>query len=229
MLTLLTFVSVFLLVIVASYVVYRVRFGPSPARKKLSDKEPEGGDMRINMQSPFKVKTPDFEVGKELISLEVSPNKSDFFFPEENETQIVALVKNPFWIYLYWDIGELTREDFESMHGPGSWQHSAPVLRVNNLTQQSQEDIFINDAANSWYLNVNKPGHQLYIELGRKFPDGRFITLACSNLVSLPAAAVSSVIDPKWQPQEAVWSTIKIGDPVKGLSNLSSPELQRKD
>ncbi|MGB9859630.1 MAG: DUF4912 domain-containing protein, partial [Moorellaceae bacterium] len=80
------------------------------------------------------------------------------------KNQIVVLVKDPYWLYAYWEITPGKREEFEHLYGSGAWENSQPVLRVYDLTGRAYDflhapyfEIAITDFADNWYIQVGKP------------------------------------------------------------------------
>ncbi|MGI9952420.1 DUF4912 domain-containing protein [Moorellaceae bacterium AZ2] len=144
--------------------------------------------------------------------------------------QIVLLVKDPYWLYAYWEITGDKREEFERLYGTGSWEDSQPVLRVYDLTHNAYDflhapyfEIAITDFADNWYIHVGKPSSTFCVDLGRLHPRHGFVVLARSNIVTTPADRPSQVIDPLWPPLEACW---KAAGTAKGRgADLSSPAL----
>ena len=111
-------------------------------------------------------------------------------------TRLVLLVRDPYWIHAYWEIGtaDLERALSEAV---------APfkrILRVYEGCQGKPEhfDIELNELASNWYINVS-PDREYRAELGLIDSSERFISLAFSNPVKTPPAGMSSVIDEKWR------------------------------
>ncbi|MBE3581504.1 MAG: DUF4912 domain-containing protein [Thermoanaerobacteraceae bacterium] len=141
--------------------------------------------------------------------------------------QIVLLVKDPYWLYAYWEITGDKMEEFERLYGAGSWQEARPVLRVYDLTRNPHDflhapyfEIAITDFADNWYIPVGKPNSTFCVDLGRLHPQHGFIVLVRSNIVTTPADRPSQVIDPLWPPIEACWQALG-----RGGAGLSSPAL----
>lgn len=103
-----------------------------------------------------------------------------------NDNKIALLVRDPYWLYAYWDISNEKRESFIKQFGEDSWNNSKPVLKVTNITEGQHFYIEINDFASSWYLNVNKPNCVFCAEIGRLFPNSTFVMLLTSNPVHTP-------------------------------------------
>ncbi|MGB9887707.1 MAG: DUF4912 domain-containing protein [Moorellales bacterium] len=141
---------------------------------------------------------------------EVSPPRREELPSGYGREEIVALVKDPYWLHAYWEVTAAKQQEFSQMFGPETWEKSQPVIRVYDVTEAPgphagaapYQDVEINDHANNWYLYLGRPEHSFYLELGRRLPDGRFLALARSNVVTLPSNAPSALIDPLWPPLE---------------------------
>lgn len=121
-----------------------------------------------------------FETAKELV-----PALEDLQEPRTGaEDRIVALVKAPQWIYVYWDF-------------------SRPVdraaLRVVDLTAGTARLIEVGSADN-WFIETGEPGHRYVVELGHLTPQG-FERLASSAAVETPAMRAQPEPDAASSPQ----------------------------
>jgi len=146
-------------------------------------------------------------------------------FPRSyGKNQLTLLVRDPEWLYAYWEITATVQSEFSRQFGD-IWNLSRPTLRVYDVTDENKKtfyDIQIQDYAESWYIHVGKPNHTFFVDLGRVLPDGRFYCIARSNFVTTPSNRISDVIDPNWLPIEAIWDSLK----AHNLEvSLSSPEL----
>ena len=125
-------------------------------------------------------------------SLELPDNYGD--------NQIYLLVRDPYWIYSYWEIQEGHQQYHLSKLG-GNWESVVSVLRVYDTTEEgktpSSYDIVLQNMVRCWYLNT-QPNHSYYVEIGLLHRDGRFICLARSNHVTTPRSGMSEVIDEQW-------------------------------
>ncbi len=141
-----------------------------------------------------------------------------------DKNQVNLLVRDPEWLYAYWEITATAQTDFSREFGD-YWDISKPMLRVYDITDAEQRyyyDIQIQDYADSWYIHVGKPNHTFFVDMGRVLPNGNFYCIARSNWVTTPSNGISDVIDPNWIPVEAIWSTLKEYE-LEGTT--SSPEL----
>jgi len=116
------------------------------------------------------------------------------------DNQIYLLVRDPYWIYSYWEIQEDHQRHHLAKLG-GSWESVVSVLRVYDTTEEgktpSSYDIVLQNMVRCWYLNT-QPNHSYYVEIGLLHRDGRFICLARSNHVTTPRSGMSEVIDEQW-------------------------------
>ncbi|MDK2820737.1 MAG: uncharacterized protein PWP31_702 [Clostridia bacterium] len=128
--------------------------------------------------------------------------------------EIVLMVKDPYWLYSYWEISDATIENLKRQYGT-NWDNSHPVLRIYDLTNHPYDflnapffEIAITDLADNWYINTGQPNRTYCIDLGRWIPNHGFITIARSNIVTTPADQPSNEIDPLWPPVEVCWEAV---------------------
>lgn len=108
-----------------------------------------------------------------------------------SDNKIVLLPKDPNCLYAYWEISEKRKNEFIEEFGEKLWEKSIPVIKVTNVSNNTNFYIRINDFTNNWYINVPCPDSLYVAELGRKISDQFFITLASSNYVATPSVTVS--------------------------------------
>ncbi|MGI6557959.1 MAG: DUF4912 domain-containing protein [Limnochordia bacterium] len=166
--------------------------------------------------------------------------------PGYNETRLVAMVRDPHWLFAYWEVqGELI-ERTRLEEGPDHWDGGNWILRVLDLTDQDYFDVGIDVYARNWYLEVGRPGHYLQLCLGRTLSSGRFVPLVYSNKTQSPPAGVSDLIDEEWMVLEEAAAmaggSFLIGATSPGMArvmlekemasgaiiNIGSPGLQAK-
>ena len=85
-----------------------------------------------------------------------------------NQTIVKTLAQTPTTLFIYWDISDKDRKDFENQYGENFFQITKPILIVYNDTLGYKFEIEINDFANSWYLHVADSKCNYRIELGRR-------------------------------------------------------------
>lgn len=85
-----------------------------------------------------------------------------------NQTIVKVLAQTPTNLFIYWDISDKDRKNFEKQYGEHFFENTKPVLIVYNNTLGYHFEVEINDFANSWYLHVNDSKCDYKIELGRR-------------------------------------------------------------
>jgi hypothetical protein len=117
-------------------------------------------------------------------------------------TEAALLPRDPYWMFVYWEVCEKTRNNLVSQVGKETFEKSKSVIRVYEVMEGDNTgkyfDIPVIMEAKNWYVNVSECGKTYMCELGIITPDGRFIGIVRTNKVSLPRSGVSDVIDEKW-------------------------------
>ncbi|MCX7000310.1 MAG: DUF4912 domain-containing protein [Candidatus Sumerlaeota bacterium] len=123
---------------------------------------------------------------------------------EYGETKIVLLVRDPEWVFAYWEIND----EIRFRHGLERGAHTRTLaFRVYDITDiifdgtnaHRYYDVIINDYALSWYLRMPEVNRSWCVDLGYYEPkSGDFVLLARSNTVTTPAGRISHIIDEKW-------------------------------
>ena len=85
-----------------------------------------------------------------------------------NQTVVKVLAQTPTNLFIYWDISDKDRKNYEKKYGEHFFENTRPVLIVHNDTIGYSFEVEINDFANSWYLNVADSKCDYRIELGRR-------------------------------------------------------------
>ncbi|SFF97102.1 hypothetical protein SAMN05660649_00265 [Desulfotomaculum arcticum] len=131
--------------------------------------------------------------------------------------RLVLMVRDPNWIYAYWEITATKQEEFSCQFGAEAWSTSRPVLRVYDVTgleyfngynANDYLDISINDFTDNWHIEVDRPNSSFCVDVGRVMPDGRFITILRSNIVKTPSVSISNLLDEEWMWIEGIYRSI---------------------
>lgn len=85
-----------------------------------------------------------------------------------NQTTVKVLAQTPTNLFIYWDISDKDRKNFEKQYGNNFFEKTRPILIVHNDTLGYSFEVEINDFANSWYLHVADSKCDYQIELGRR-------------------------------------------------------------
>ena len=121
-----------------------------------------------------------------------------------NDTQIILMVRDPYWLYSYWNVNSETRTQLRKT--TSNWDETPLILRVYDITDVDFNgynsnyyfDINLNRESNNWYIHVGNPNRSFCVDLGFIQDNGVFYTIARSNVVTTPRDNVSEVIDEEW-------------------------------
>lgn len=100
-------------------------------------------------------------------------------------------VRDPYWLHVYWELTPQTIQRAQVALGR-HWHSAEPVLRLLEIGQndtdpsvkQPLRDVVVHGGVNNWYLDVTDPPRSFQTEIGYRTPDGRFLCLVRSNVVS---------------------------------------------
>ncbi len=158
-----------------------------------------------------------------------------------DEDVVVLQVRDPWWAHVYWDVRTATinklkaeyKQDFER----GRWVLRAYDVSYINFDGSNANHFFdtgIDPDARNWYLNFGAPGTSWCIDLGVVLPDGRFIMIARSNVISLPLDGPSWITDEEWMIPDDEFRrlygmSIGLGPNVSGSVGKLWQERLKKD
>jgi len=111
--------------------------------------------------------------------------------------RLVALVRDPRWIYSYWELHGAIMPSLRDTRGQNFIDSCAWVLRLHRIHENVAIDMEIDPSTGNWYLNVGGPG-TYQVELGLLSPDGEWISLLASYIVKTPRTSPSDLIDEEW-------------------------------
>lgn len=122
---------------------------------------------------------------------------------EYGVNQVVALVRDPWWIYSYW---EVTQEGIGETRRKLADSESRLALRIYDLSERSDLthfwDIDVDRRIGNWYVDVGKPDRNFLIDVGMKSRSGAFATIARSSSAHTPPAGPSDRFDEEWWSPE---------------------------
>lgn len=114
-----------------------------------------------------------------------------------NTTEIVLMLRDPFWAFTYWDFsGETWRWMAELCERDAG---AKAKLRVHLVEQGYFYDHDVNLEAKSWYLDLGIPNASFEVELGILDSRGKFHSITRSNRIKTPRSGPSDTIDPQWE------------------------------
>ncbi|HER43099.1 MAG TPA: DUF4912 domain-containing protein [Candidatus Eisenbacteria bacterium] len=123
-----------------------------------------------------------------------------------NVDRIQALVRDPRWVFTYWEVADSTYRELERKFG-GDWPRCRMTLRVYDRSRDSHFDIALAEGARNWYIQVEPEG-RYQIALGLVTPDGGFYEIILSNVVETPRVGVSDIIDDRWMIPDELFDLI---------------------
>ena len=123
----------------------------------------------------------------------------------EPRDRLVVMVRDPYWLHVYW---EMSRQSIDRAKAAlnQDWHGAKPVLRLlevarNGTTNSSRKvvrDIPIHGGVNNWYVDVQDPPKSYEMEIGYLSLNGRFASLAKSNVVTTPSVGPVNTVDGNW-------------------------------
>jgi hypothetical protein len=115
-----------------------------------------------------------------------------FIFPETyGVNRIRLLVRDPEWIFAYWDVSPAAMKDFARKIGERALALSRLTLRVVDPVSGGSTDILLPPGARWWYVRTDAARRTYRAELGVTLPSGEFRRLAESNTVVTPRVGPS--------------------------------------
>jgi hypothetical protein len=115
-----------------------------------------------------------------------------FLFPESyGQNRIRLLVRDPEWIFAYWDVKPESLEDLAKKLGERALALSRLTLRVVDPVSGGSSDILLPAGARWWYVRTDSARRTYRAELGVTLPSGEFRRLAESNTVVTPRVGPS--------------------------------------
>jgi len=148
------------------------------------------------------------------------------------DNRIVLMVRDPYWLYTYWEVNEQRRGEIRREIGDDLFNRAKEHLRVYDTGNWEYFDLEVGGARN-WYLKVPSPNRTYCVEIGWLTTDGRFIAAARSNFVTTPLDRMSDVIDeqwmiPDWERLYALSGGLGIGRGSEELREMMRMRLEQE-
>ena len=163
----------------------------------------------------------------------------EFRFPAGyGDNKIVILIRDPWWIFSYWEIRKDKEEDVLNKIRAVDEKIEKYILRVYDITDvnfngknaNSFFDIELKGLANNWYINVGVPDRSWVVDIGICTKGGKFYTLARSNVIRTPRYGMSDKVDAEWMmPEGEYWKMFGLsGGFGAGKGSLEAREMLKK-
>ncbi len=138
------------------------------------------------------------------------------------DNRLVVMARDPFWFFAYWEITHERAEQIRVAHGSDCWDLAKLILRVYDLGQSSQTpldqagslDVEVQKFSRQWYVQVPHSGHVYFVDLGLRWPDGKYVSLFRSNTIRQPVGRVSDHVE-----SESQWMTVGTASPQQQQIN----------
>jgi hypothetical protein len=115
-----------------------------------------------------------------------------FVFPESyGVDRVRLLVRDPDWIFAYWDVRADTMKDLARSVGERAFALSRLTLRVADPVSGGSSDILLPAGARWWYIRTDATRRAYRAQIGVTLPSGEFRRLAESNTVVTPRVGPS--------------------------------------
>ncbi len=115
-----------------------------------------------------------------------------FLFPESyGVNRVRLLVRDPDWVFAYWDVSPETMKGLASSLGERAFALSRLTLRVLDPGSGGMSDILLPPGARWWYIRTDAARRTYRAEIGITLPSGEFRQLAESNAVVTPRVGPS--------------------------------------
>jgi hypothetical protein len=119
--------------------------------------------------------------------------------------RLVVMVRDPYWLHAYWELTPRSIKRAEVALGR-HWHGARPILRVSEITRDGiatasrtvVRDIEIHGGVNNWYVDVQDPPKRYQMEVGYLDTNGKFLSLARSNIVNTCLPKDARPIDGNW-------------------------------
>lgn len=85
------------------------------------------------------------------------------------ETVVRLISQTPTKLFVYWDVSDKDKLEFEEKFEKGFWNDTYPLLLVQNKDTNETFEVPVNDFANSWYIDIKDKASNYVISLIRRF------------------------------------------------------------
>ena len=138
-------------------------------------------------------------------------DRKTFSFPQGyGDNKIVLLVRDPWWVYAYWEIRKEKEDEVVRKIADSGDERERSILRVYDVTgvnfnghnANAYFDIELKGLVSNWYINISSPDRSWVVEIGVLTKKGNFYLLARSNAVHTPRFGMSDQLDAEWMVSE---------------------------
>jgi len=113
------------------------------------------------------------------------------------EDRVILLPREPQWGYIYWDISPQKQKELRSQGGKHLTLRLYDVTDINLDSQYPHNvlEFICGDIAKSWYVTIPVSNRIYVVDIGYRCEDGRWLQIARSPQVKIPAIYPSDVVE----------------------------------
>ena len=156
--------------------------------------------VESTIQEAQKVEASKFEVGQENniernrteINSELAELSEDY-----QRNRIVLLPRDPQWAYAYWNVSQKSKEALKAQGGEQLALRIYDVsdIDLNYQSPHSVQEYICDDVTQEWYIPIPLSDRDYVVDIGYRSIDGRWLVLARSAEIHIPALYPSDWIE----------------------------------
>ncbi len=156
--------------------------------------------VESTIQEAQKVEASKFEVGQEN-NIERSRAEINYELAELSEdyqrNRIVLLPRDPQWAYAYWNVSQKSKETLKAQGGEQLALRIYDVsdIDLNYQSPHSVQEYVCDDVTQEWYIPIPLSDRNYVVDIGYRSIDGRWLVLARSAEIHIPALYPSDWIE----------------------------------
>lgn len=136
--------------------------------------------------------------------------------------RLVALARDPWNLFVYWELNGTRLRALNRERGAGFIDACAWALRLHRIDEGVAHDIEIDSSAGCWYIQLDRQG-RYQVELALLSPDGEWIALLASHVVTMPADQPSLHVNEVWTSDDQPHAELD-EEALRKLDELLWPE-----
>lgn len=119
------------------------------------------------------------------------------------DTRIVVMVRDPEWVFAYWEVNDEKRDELKLFRTGHDRRVVLRFYKVDGRDWPAEPahytfDVEVGPYSSSWYLRMPEADSQWVAELGMFDQEGNYVSIARSNVISMPRDRISEETDTQW-------------------------------
>ncbi len=170
---------------------------PSPvSARRRREPAPKGKEIEAFVPGPPGLSEEDTIRSAKYLPRNLPPRlfeEERFLFPESyGVDRIRLLVRDPEWLFAYWDVSPKSIEALRRQLGERASAVARLTLRISDPVSGGASDVLLPPGARWWYVRADSARRSYRAELGFTLASGDFRSLARSNTVTTPRVGPSA-------------------------------------